>query len=55
MIDPNVRVLLTSGYGKNSKAREILDEGAQGFLQKPWEIRNLAAVVSTHCNKEVKE
>jgi DNA-binding NtrC family response regulator len=55
MIDPHVRVLLTSGYGKNSKAREILDEGAHGFLQKPWEIRNLAAVVSTHCNKEVKE
>jgi PAS domain S-box-containing protein len=54
MIDPNVRVLLTSGYGKNSKAREILDEGAHGFLQKPWDIRNLAAVVSTQRKKGVE-
>ncbi len=40
-ITPNVRVLLSSGYSENGTAREILNRGALGFLQKPYRSREL--------------
>ncbi len=41
-IDPNVKVLLSSGYSLNGKAREILDRGCQGFIQKPFTMAELS-------------
>ena len=35
-INPKVKVVLTTGYSRNGRAREILDEGVQGFIQKPY-------------------
>ena len=35
-INPEVRVLLVTGYGLNEKAQGLLDEGMRGFLQKPY-------------------
>ena len=37
-IDPNVKVLLSSGYSQNGQAQEILEAGVQGFLQKPYDL-----------------
>jgi CheY-like chemotaxis protein len=37
-LDPCVRVLLSSGYSINQKAREMLDRGCRGFIQKPFDI-----------------
>jgi len=36
-IDPGVRILLSSGYAMESKTRELLAEGARGFLKKPYD------------------
>lgn len=44
-IDGNVRVLLSSGYSINGQAKEILDRGCIGFIQKPFSIKALAAKV----------
>ena len=33
---PNLKVIVCSGYSMDGPAREILDAGAQGFLQKPF-------------------
>jgi len=41
-IDPDVCVLLSSGYVSEDDAREVLDAGAQGFLQKPYKMVDLA-------------
>lgn len=41
-LDPNVRVLLCSGYSLNRQVREILQQGCHGFIQKPFKIRQLA-------------
>ncbi len=38
-LDPDVRVLLSSGYSEEGQARELLAAGAQGFLQKPYDFR----------------
>jgi CheY-like chemotaxis protein len=37
-IDPDVRVLLSSGYSIDSRAKSILDEGCRGFIQKPFNL-----------------
>ncbi len=41
-IDPNVRVLLSSGYSREGKATEILERGCNGFIQKPFSMKELS-------------
>ena len=41
-IDPAVRVLLSSGYVSEDDARDVLEAGAAGFLQKPYRMVDLA-------------
>lgn len=42
---PEVRVLISSGYGPGGEVRQMLDMGARGFLQKPYEISELREAV----------
>ena len=39
---PNLKVLVCSGYSLDGPAREILDAGAQGFIQKPFAIAEIS-------------
>ena len=41
-IDPDVRVLLSSGYSFNEEAGAILKRGARGFIQKPFSLSALS-------------
>jgi CheY-like chemotaxis protein len=41
-MDPDVKVLLSSGYSINGQAKEILDRGCNGFIQKPYKMRQLS-------------
>ena len=45
-LDPALPVVITSGYGPDGRAQEALDAGASAFLQKPWMLEQLAAVIS---------
>jgi CheY-like chemotaxis protein len=40
--DGDVRVLLSSGYSINGQAKEILDRGCVGFIQKPFSLSDLS-------------
>jgi CheY-like chemotaxis protein len=40
-IDPNARVLLSSGYSIEGQAKEILRRGCAGFIQKPFGMEEL--------------
>lgn len=40
---PRLRILLASGYSLEGKAQEILAQGCQGFIQKPFGLEELAA------------
>ena len=42
-INPDIRVLLLSGYSIDGEAREILERGCNGFIQKPFNIKELSA------------
>lgn len=41
-INPDVKVLLSSGYSLNSKAESIMKLGCNGFIQKPFDIKKLS-------------
>jgi CheY-like chemotaxis protein len=46
-IDPEVKVLLSSGYSIDGQANEILKRGCNGFIQKPFNMKDLS--------KEIRE
>ena len=41
-INPNIKVLLSSGYSVNGQATKILRRGCNGFIQKPFNLNQLA-------------
>jgi DNA-binding NarL/FixJ family response regulator len=44
-INPDIRVLLSSGYSINGEAKTIMDRGCNGFLQKPFQLEKLSQKV----------
>lgn len=45
-IDPDVRVILSSGYSIDGDAQAILDRGCRGFLQKPFSLERLSRTLN---------
>jgi len=45
LICPDAKVLLASGYSVNGQAREIMERGCLGFIQKPFSVRELSLKV----------
>jgi PAS domain S-box-containing protein len=41
-INPEVKVLLVSGYSLNKQIEELMDKGCNGFIQKPFDILQLS-------------
>ncbi|MDP3283014.1 MAG: PAS domain S-box protein, partial [Desulfobacterales bacterium] len=44
-IDPDVRVLLSSGYSINGQAADIIKKGCCGFIQKPFNVIKLSNII----------
>ena len=44
-INPNLRAIISSGYGIDSAAQEIIDHRGVSFLQKPYQLAELAAAM----------
>ena len=40
-VDPNVLVLLTSGYDITATARQLCEQDGVHFIQKPWNLAQL--------------
>jgi CheY-like chemotaxis protein len=45
-INPAVRVVLTTGYGLDGMAQELLDEGVIECVQKPYIVADLSKIVA---------
>ena len=41
-INPEIRVLLASGYSVGGQEKEILEDGCNGFIQKPFRMESLS-------------
>ncbi|MCP4136857.1 MAG: response regulator [bacterium] len=46
-IDPDVRVLLASGFKQDERVEAVLDLGVNGFLQKPYTLAKLAEAINS--------
>ncbi len=44
-INPNVTVVLSSGYSMRGEATDILNRGCNGFIQKPFTMRELSGKI----------
>jgi DNA-binding NtrC family response regulator len=45
-INPEVKVLLSSGYSIDGKASDILKRGCNGFIQKPFSMKELSEKIT---------
>jgi PAS domain S-box-containing protein len=50
-LDPQVKVLISTGYTFKDLAQELVTEGALGVVEKPFRIRDFAAAVRTALDK----
>ena len=41
-INPDIKVLLSSGYSVDGQAKDILERGCDGFIQKPYNAGKLS-------------
>jgi CheY-like chemotaxis protein len=42
ILNPTLKVLLSSGYSLDGLARDILNQGCNGFIQKPFQLKQLS-------------
>jgi two-component system cell cycle sensor histidine kinase/response regulator CckA len=42
---PDLKVLLSSGYSISGEARQIMNRGCNGFIQKPFDIKTLSCKI----------
>ncbi len=51
-INPDIKVLLSSGYSIDGEATEILKRGCNGFIQKPFRMNELAERIEEILDKK---
>ena len=51
-IDPGLKVLLASGYSIDGEASEVLERGCDGFIQKPFNMKQLSDKIREILDKE---
>ena len=44
-IDPKARVLTASGFAANGQTKEAIVTGAKGFVEKPYDIKEMLQAV----------
>jgi PAS domain S-box-containing protein len=44
-LNPQVKILLVTGYSPEDVAEELLDQGAEGIVQKPYDLKTLASSI----------
>jgi len=50
-VNPDAKVILSSGYSMEGQATDILGRGCNGFMQKPFEMETLSGEIKRVLNK----
>jgi CheY-like chemotaxis protein len=51
-INPEIKVLLSSGFSIDGEASEILERGCNGFVQKPFTMKELSGKIRDILEKQ---
>ena len=51
-INPEIKVLLSSGFSIDGEASEIMARGCNGFIQKPFRVKELSRKIRGILGKE---
>jgi CheY-like chemotaxis protein len=51
-INPDIKALLSSGYGIDGQATEIVERGCDGFIQKPFDMKQLSKKIRQILDKK---
>ena len=51
-VNPEIKILLVSGYDIEGQATEILERGCDGFIQKPFDMKELSQKIREILDKE---
>jgi|WetSurMetagenome_2_1015567.scaffolds.fasta_scaffold00094_8 two-component system, cell cycle sensor histidine kinase and response regulator CckA len=51
-LNPSVKVILSSGYSLQGEARNVMEMGCMGFIQKPYNFAQLSGVVHKILNPD---
>ena len=51
-VNSDIKVLLSSGYNIEGKATELLEQGCDAFIQKPFNMKELSQIISDVLDKE---
>jgi signal transduction histidine kinase/CheY-like chemotaxis protein len=51
-VNPHIKILLSSGYSIDGQATEILERGCDGFIQKPFKIKDLSQEIRDILDKK---
>ncbi|HID30573.1 MAG TPA: response regulator, partial [Desulfobacterales bacterium] len=51
-VNPDIKVLLSSGYSIDGRATRILERGCDGFIQKPYTVKELSRAAGRLLGKE---
>jgi len=54
-IDPSVKVIIASGYSASAHGKDALASGSKGFIGKPYQLKELAAMVQEVLDEKTTE
>ncbi len=54
-LNPEIKVLLSSGYSKDGEATEMLKRGCNGYIQKPFNIKEISYKIREIFDKDPEE
>jgi len=54
-MNPELKVILSSGYSLDGQATRIMERGCQGFIQKPFSAREMSQKIREVLDKGIKD
>jgi len=51
-VNPNVKVLLCSGYNEQDATQQFTGKGLAGFIQKPYKLKKIIQTIHDIINQE---
>ena len=45
-LNPRIKAILVTGFGVNTLAKDVIDDGMVGFIQKPYQMTQISEILA---------